>query len=226
MKSAVIILAVLLSGSAFSEQTYPIRDRAYDFLSSKVANRSQNIVAEGTIQVDGKDYLVTFKAKVSWNNLQKTAEGLVFDQVREIEQSHTPLNDRGQKAGETIKTDRTVEFHYAVAERLTSKSLVGIATMTKNTHEDPTGHGSIVMLETNENGSELYLYASQAGFGESSLDGKNIVPVATASEATLFTNEEGKLQANETLKFYTVDVNKDFERKEVHRFNLTALEAK
>ncbi len=80
------------------------------------------------------------------------------------------------------------------------------------------------MVEISDDGRELYIYESLAGFSESSLDGKNLYPVATASSATLFVNKDGKLQTDETLKFYKVDVNKDFAREEINRFNLSAIE--
>jgi len=38
-------------------------------------------------------------------------------------------------------------------------------------------------------------------------------------------NAEGKLVANETMKFYKVDVNRDFAREEFNRFDLTAVES-
>lgn len=200
-----------------------LQDRAFQFFQKNVTGRTQQVSTRGTIKSNGAEYLVTFKALIKWENLQKTDNGLVFDQTRDIQQSAVKL-DHGQPSGPVIKTDRVVVFHYALAERATSKSLVGLSTMTKNTLEDPTGKGFVVMVELSDDNKELYLYESEAGFSEGSLDGKSTVPVATASEATLFLDKNGKLEMNETLKFYKVDVNKDFAREEVDRFNLSGTE--
>jgi hypothetical protein len=82
------------------------------------------------------------------------------------------------------------------------------------------------MLELKEDGSELYLYESLAGFAESSLNGRDLIPVASAAESTLFLDPAGKLQTLQTLKFYKVNVNKNLEREEVYRFNLSVSEVK
>jgi len=81
------------------------------------------------------------------------------------------------------------------------------------------------MIELSADSKELYLYTSTAGYSEASLDGKTIIPVATATEGTLFLDKKGKLQLAETLKFYKVNVNKDFSRDELNRFNLSASES-
>lgn len=206
------------------EDDHVLRDRVATFLQSNVMGRTQQIVTEGTIHSDGKDYRVKFKATVKWDGFRMTQDGFVFEQTREIEQTNTLVNASGQAAGPEVKNDRTVVMQYALTERTTNNSLVGLALMTKNTLEDPTGVGFVAMIELSADGKELYLYESQAGFGESSLDGKNIIPTAAAAEATLYLDEAGKLVINETLKLYKVDVNNEFKREEIDRFNLTGSE--
>ncbi len=224
MNFVAAILAIGVSLQAFAVEPGVLRDQAIHFLQKNVIGRTQKIATEGTVNSEGQEYQVRFNAILSWRNLRRTAEGLTFDQIRDIQQANTKIDENGKAVGPTVRTDRRVVFHYALAERLTSKSMVGLATMRKNTLEDPTGVGFVTMLEISADNKELYLYESQAGFGETSLDGKNLVPVASASEATLFLDKKGKLETNETLKFYSVDVNKDFARKEIHRFNLSATE--
>ncbi len=226
MKFIATYLAVLLSIPSFGADPGSLRDRALRFLANNVMGRTQVIDTQGTLTSDGVDYLVDFKATIRWGNLRRTSEGLVFDQLRVIRQTNTKLDKAGKPVGKPVRTDRSVQFHYALGERLTSNSLVGLSTMTRNSIDDPTGLGSVAMIELSADNAELYLYESQAGFSERSLDGKTFIPVATASEATLSLNKQGKLELAETLKFYKVDVNKDFAREEIHRFNLNAIEVR
>jgi hypothetical protein len=226
MKRALLVFALGLNTFSFGATAPSVRDRVFDFLQNKVAGRTQVMDTEGTLTSDGAEYLVQFQASINWGGLRKTAEGLVFEETRDIKQSSTKLDAQGKPVGAPVKADRTIVHQYALSERATTGSLVGIATVTKNTLEDPTGQGFVTMIELSADDKELYLYGSTAGFTEASLDGKNIIPVANAFEATLFQDKHGKLQLNETLKFYKVNVNKDFSRDEIHRFTLSASEPK
>lgn len=223
MKLASLILASVLSVAAMAADTSPrpIRDRIHGFLDKNVIGRTQKVVTEGTISDEGNQYLVKFEAKISYAGLQKTEEGLTFDETREIKQTNTKLDKNGKSTAEVISTDRTVVHHYAVAERETTQSLVGLITMTKNTLEDPTGKGAIAMMEISADGKELYLYQSMAGFVEASI-GNSFGPVASAADATFFLDASGKLVTQETLKFYKVNVAKDYAREEISRFNVAA----
>jgi len=224
MKITSIYLAFLLSLPALAADPGSLRDKVYKFLSNNVMGRAQVIDTEGTLDSEGESYLVRFQATIRWGNLLKTEEGFSFDQLRTIQQSNTKLDKNGKPVGQPVRHDRQVMFHYALGERLTNNSMVGLATMTRNTADDPTGIGFVAMMEISKDDAELYLYESQAGFSEASLDGKSVIPVATASEATLSVNKKGKLELDETLKFYKVDVNKEFAREEFDRFNLNAIE--
>lgn len=220
------VLALVFSTSALAAESASLRDRVYTFLDQNVAKRKQKVSVEGTIFEEGEKFLVTFDALVTWGAPEKTEEGLVITETREIKQSNTKLDKDGKPTGETFKTDRTVVHRHALTERKSTASLVGLTTVVSNTLEDPTGKGFISMIELSADGKELYLYESMAAFVETSLDGRNIVPAAAATESTLFLDKGGLLQTNQTLKFYKVNVNKNFEREEVYRFNLHASEVK
>lgn len=228
MRTSVVLCLMVVAVSAFGfEGASPtLRDRTVHFLLKNVMGRTQLIKTEGTVEHEGAKYAIQFEAYVTWNNLKKTPDGLIFDQIRQIRQSNTALDKEGKPTAKVTRTDRTVVMRYALTERITTNSLVGVANMVKNTLEDPTGRASTVMIELNANATELYLYESQVGFHEASLDGKTIVPVATASDATLSTARGGQLMMYETLKFYKVDVNKDFNRTELNRFNLSAVQVR
>lgn len=206
-----------------AEPQVSVRDRAFQFLDKNMMGRTQQVATEGTLESEGVTYQVKFSATIKWEKLEKTEEGLTFEETRDIKQTSTKPATATAPA-ETIVTDRVVVHRYALAEKQTTKSLVGVATVTKNTLEDPTGKAFITMLELSPDNKEVYLYQSLAGFAEASLDGKTVIAVASASDATFFLDNKGKLQTNETLKFYKVNVNKDFAREEVSRFNLSAFE--
>ncbi len=218
------ILVLLLGLSSLQTEASPLalRDRVATFLKKNVMGRTQTLSTEGTLDADGVSYLVKFQATISWDKLNETEEGLTFQETRDIKQTSTELDKAGKPVGQPINTDREVVREYAL--RPAADLLSGMTTISKNTLEDPTGTGFVTMAELSADDKELYLYESMAGFSEASLDGKNTIPVATSSAATLFLDKNGKLQTHETLKFYKVDVNKDFAREELHRFNLAASE--
>ncbi len=222
MKLAVCVFAFSMSALSSAVETPSIRDNVFQFLEKNVIGRTQKLATEGTIESDGATLQVKFSATIKWDKLEKTEEGLIFEETREIKQTNIKRDASGKP--EETNTDRVVVLRHALSERETAKALVGISNMTKNTLEDPTGKGSITMIELSTDNKELYFYQSLAGFGEASLDGKTIVPVANASEATFFLDKAGKLTTNETIKFYKVNVNKDFTREEIHRFNISAVE--
>jgi len=228
MKLLFLFLAIGLS--TFSEGVEPpsVRDRVFQFLQKNVIGRTQTLVTDGTIASEGEDFLIDFQATIDWAKLEKTKEGLTFEETRVIKQTSTKIDKAGKPVGPPVNTDRTVVHQYALTERVTTKSLVGLVTITKNTleDEDSTGKGSVVMIDLSPDDKTLYLFTSMAGFTEASIDGKNIVPVANATEATFFIDAKGKLQTLETVKFYKVDVNKDFARQELSRFNISASEVK
>lgn len=224
MKLTAFIFAVGVSVSCLGAEQTTVRDRAYTFLEKNVIGRSQKTTLDGTLNSDGVEYAVHFEATVKWDKLKKTEEGLEFDETRDIKQTSTQLDKAGKPVGTPINTDRVVVHHHALAERATVKALMGVTNVTANSLEDPTGKAFVTMAELSPDDKELYLYQSMAGFSEASLDGKNMIPVATASEATLFLDKNGKLHTNETVKFYKVDVNKDFAREELNRFNFSASE--
>jgi hypothetical protein len=216
----------LSSLSAFAAAPESVTDRVAHFLESNVMDRTQSVKTEGTITTEGADYLVKFEAKITWSGLKKTAQGLIFEERRDILQSNTKIDSEGNATGEPTRSDRVVVRQYAVTERQTTHSLVGLTTVLQNSIEDVTSLGFTTMIEISSDDKELYIYESQAGFSEVSLDGINIQPVSTASSATLSVNKDGKLVTDETLKFYKVDINRDFAREEINRFNLTATELK
>ena len=154
--STFLILASLtpaISWGAGPDQT-SLQDRAFKFLQDNVMGRTQQIVTEGTIKSEGQEYLVKFKAVIKWEGLKKTDNGLVFEQTRDIQQSNTKL-EQGKPVGPAVQKDRVVAFQYALAERATSKSLVGLCTMTKNTLDDPTGKGFVTMVELSDDNKEF-----------------------------------------------------------------------
>ena len=221
----VLVLGLFSStGWSLPSSGLTLRDNVAQFLQSNVMDRTQLLATEGTMKSGDQVYQVKFNALVTWSGLRLTEEGLVFQQSRQIQQSSVPIDANGKPTGPVLNTDRVVVMQYGLTERQTSKSLVGLAVMTKNTQEDPTGVGSVAMIELSDDGKELYLYESQAGFREGSLDGINLVPMSSASEMTLFVDAKGKLQMNDTMKFYKVDLNRDFVREEIERFNLSATE--
>ncbi len=224
MKFALFLLASVIGTSIYGSESEPLRDRVAQFLESNVIGRTQRSTATGTIKADGHDYLVEFEATITWSNLQRTESGLVFDEQRDVKQSNTKINANGAPIGKPIKSDRLVSHRYAVSERKTTNSLVGLTTVTTNTQDDSTGLGFVTMIELSPDDKELYVYQSMAGFAERSLDGKNLHPVSTASASTFSRNKEGKFQTDETIKFYKVDINKDFAREEINRFNISAFE--
>ncbi len=227
MVSSLLLLVGAVSAMG-SEPTarVSLQDRAIHFMKKNVIGRTQLVTTEGTVEHEGAKYAIRFQAYVTWNNLKRTADGLIFDQVRQIQQSNTTLDAKGNPTAKVKRTDRTVIVRYALTERVTSNSLVGVANMVKNTLEDPTGRASTAMIELSPDNKELYLYESQIGFSETSLDGKNLSPVANASDATLSVDRSGRLMMYETLKFYKVNVNKDFAREELNRFNLNAVQVR
>ncbi|MCX6126517.1 MAG: hypothetical protein NTV34_17420 [Proteobacteria bacterium] len=225
MKVAFFLMAALLTASGVeAAEPESVRDRVAQFLESNVIGRTQRSTATGTIKSDGQDYLVEFDATITWSNLQRTESGLVFDEQRDVKQSNTKIDAKGARIGDPIKSDRLVTQRYAVAERKTTNSLVGLTTVTQNTQEDSTGLGFVTMIEISADNKEIYVYQSMAGFAEKSLDGKNLYPVSIASSATISLNKEGHVQTDETIKFYKVDINKDFAREEINRFNISAIE--
>jgi len=222
MKLGIFVFAIAFCSVTFAAEATATRDRVFQFLDKNVIGRTQQVATEGTIESDGATYQAKFSAVIKFDKLEKTEEGLTFEETRDIKQTTTKRNLAG-KAEEAV-SDRVVVIRHAVSERETTKSLVGVSTMTKNTLEDPTGKASVTMIELSTDGKELYVYQSQAGFSEASLDGKTIVPVAHATTATMFLDQAGKLNTNETIKFYKVDINKDFAREELHRFNLSMVQ--
>ncbi len=224
MKLVLVVLFIGLGSLSWGAEDFPVRDGVFQFLDKNVMGKSQKLSAQGTLTSDGSSYLVSFEATIKWEGLQKTPEGLVFDETRIIKQTSTKTDPKGKPIGEAIDTSRTVKLHHALAERDTANLLVGQSTMVENTLEDPTGKGFATMIQLSDDKRELYLYESMTGFVEASLDGKTVIPVATASADTFSLDNNKKLQTAETLKFYKVDVNKDFARTEINRFNLLAIE--
>ncbi len=219
-----ILFMAVFSTSSFAAEPLTVRDRIATFLETKVMGKTQEVSAKGKITADGQDFLVDFKATVTWTGLKKTSEGLVFEETRDIKQTNTKMDANGEPLGEAIKNDRIVKLQFAVGEREVTKTLVGLAIVMENSLEEPTGVGFTTMMEISDNDQELFVYQSMTGFVETSFDGKNVTPTSSASSATLALNSDGKLQTDETLKFYKVDINNDFARKEINRFNLTAVE--
>ncbi|MBF0441934.1 MAG: hypothetical protein HQK54_08530 [Oligoflexales bacterium] len=224
MKWFHFAFAGLISTGLFAEDQFPVRDRIARFLETSVIGRTQLISAKGSMVIDGQNYSIDFTAKIFRSNLQKTPEGLIFEEQREIRQINTPVDVNGAATGDSFNADRVVVQRYAVTERETTHSLVGLSTTVENSKEDTTGQGNVVMMEISDNDKELYIYESMAGFVERSLDGINIQPVSIATSSTLYLDSKGKLNTDETLKFYKVDVNRDFAREEINRFNLSAVE--
>ena len=226
MPSKWLSFCLLIVSSLALGDNLSLRERAYQFVEKNLVGKTQVLSTEGNVSTDGEEYLVQFNATISWGNLEKTDEGLVFEETRDIKQTNTKLDASGKPTSQIVKTDRVVVHRYAVSERQTTNSLVGITTVTKNTLEDPTGRAFATMIELSPDNKELYLYTSLVGFVENSLDGKNLIPVSFAADATFFVDKSGKLRTNETLKFYKVNVNKDFAKEEVYRFNLSASESR
>lgn len=226
MKLLFLTLTFVAGTSALAQEQFPVRDRVAQYLAANVMGRTQQIDTQGTLSSEGVEYRVDFKAKILWSGLESTPEGLVFLERREIKQTNTRLDQQGSPVGEPVISDRVVVHRYAVSERRTTHSLVGLTTVIENTDEDPTGSGFVTMLEISEDGKELYIYESMAGFVERSLDGVRVEPVSMATSATMYLDGEGKLTTDQTVKFFKVDVNRDFARQEINRFNLSAIELK
>lgn len=224
MRLAALFLAAGLNSYCLAAPS--IGERAFKFLEKNVAGRALKTATKGTLSSDGQDFLVQYESTSKWDKLKRTPEGLTIEETRTIKQSSTLLDKANKPTGAPISTDRVVTFRYSLGERATANSLVGLTQMTANSLEDPTGHGFITMVEMSPDNKELYLYHSTAGFTEASLDGKNTVPVAAATESTFFVDKYGKLQTADTMKFYKVDVNKGFARQELNRFNLSSTETK
>jgi len=220
----ILSIVLLLSATSVRGDEVPVRDRIYKFLDQKVIGRTQRLSTEGTIAAEGDTYQVKFEADISWSKLEKTEEGLVFEETRDIRQTNTKLDKAGKPTNDTFKTDRVVVHRYSLGERKLTNSLVGVATVVKSTLEDPVGRAFITMVDLSADNKELYIYQSMAGFAEVTLDGRTYLPAASASDATLFIDPKGKLTTHETLKFYKIDINRDFAREEISRFNLTASE--
>ncbi len=225
MKVFGYMLLLLFSASAFAGVEDSVRDRIAQFLTANVMDRTQLVKTEGTMTADGDTYKIEFAATIHWSGLKTTTEGLTFEQRREISQTNTKINAEGVAIGEPEKRDRVTVVRFAVSERETTRTLVGLTTLTESSVDDPTGIGFTTMLDLSADGKELFIYQSQAGFSEASLDGKHIYPVSTAFASTLSLNEAGKLVTDETMKFYKVDINRDFAREEFNRFDLTAVES-
>ncbi len=224
MRLAITVLVFSFSAVSMSVDPASVRDRVFSFLEKNVMGRTQKVATQGTIESDGVVYSVDFSADIKWDSLKKTEDGLTFQETRDIKQTSSKPGAGGKT--EAFVTDRVVILSYALAERQTTKSLVGIVTETKNTLEDPTGRAFVAMVEPSVDNKELYIYQALAGFSEASLDGKTLVPFSTATQTTLFLNASNKLVSNETVKFYKVDINKDFAKTELNRFELTAVETK
>lgn len=226
MKFRCLLLAALVAPTALADAQLPVRDRVAQFLGDNVVGRIQKIDSQGTIVDGANTYQVDFKATIQWSGLKTTAEGLVLDERREVVQTNTKIDAQGAAVGEPMRHERVVVQRHAVSERRTTQSLVGMTTMLENSEEDPTGSGFVTMIELSADGKELYLYQSLAGFVERSLDGITEQPVAMAMAATMRVDGDGKLVTDQTWKFYKVDINHDFARQEINRFNLTATEVK
>jgi hypothetical protein len=224
MKLIFSILAFCAGTSALAQEQASVRDRVARFLAANVMGRAQQVETQGTISSDGQDYQVDFKATIRWSGLETTPEGLIFVERREVKQTNTRIDQQGKPIGEPVHSDRTVTHRYAVSERSTTRSLVGLTTVIENSAEDATGSGSITMIEISDDGKELYIYESMAGFVERSLDGVRVEPVSMATAATMYLDAQGKLNTDQTVKFFKVDVNRDFARQEINRFNLSAVE--
>lgn len=226
MKTLCLLFAFVIVPVAWADNQPSVRDRVTQFLGDNVVGRVQKIDSQGTISDGTNTYKVDFKATIHWSGLKTTAEGLVIDERREVVQTNTKLDAQGAAVGESVRHDRVVVQRHAVSERRSTQSLVGLTTVIENSEEDPTGSGFVTMIELSGDGKELYLYQSLAGFVERSLDGILEHPVSMAIAATLRLDGEGKLVTDQTWKFYKVDVNRDFAKQEINRFNLTATEIK
>ncbi len=224
MKFIAMILSGLVSTAVFANSENPVRDRVAKFLEGNVIGRTQEIATEGTLAVEGETVKVDFKAKITWSGLRLTSDGLVFDEHRDIKQTNTKIDGQGNPIGAPVVTDRQVTHHYAVGERRTTRSLVGLTTVSLDTTDAVTGEGYTTMMDMSEDGKELYIYQSMAGFVERSLDGITDIPVSLATSASLYLDQNGKLILDQTVKFYKVDINNDFAREEINRFNLSATE--
>jgi len=223
MNFAVGICVFFFGAISLAAEPPSVRDRVFTFLEKNMMGRTQQTALEGTLESDGQKYQVKFSATIKWDKLEKTEEGIIFEETRDIKQTSTKVGGTGG-AADVYNTDRVVVHRYSLSERETAKALGGYAAVTKDTLEDPTGKAFETMVDLSPDNKELYVYQSLVGFAERSLDGKTVIPVADAASATYFLDSKGKLQTNETLKFYKVDVNKDFARQEIHRFNVNAAE--
>lgn len=224
MKLISLILTTLIATNAMASEQKTVRERVAQFFEAKVVGRTQKVSTSGTMTANGENFQIDFSATITWSDLEKTADGFMVSEKRDTKQTSTKLDAQGHTVGKPIATDRTITRRLAVSERQTTNSLVGITTVTLDSGDASTGEGFSTMIEISSDDKEVYIYESLIGFAERSLDGVNFVPVATATAATLYLNEQGKLQTDETVKFYSVDVNHDFTRKEINRFNLSATE--
>jgi hypothetical protein len=223
MKLALILFSTAL-GSLCTAAQPSIGDRAFNFLKMNMMGRVQEVSTEGTLTSEGEEYLVRFEAKIKWDGLTRTPEGLLFNETRDIKQTSTKIDKAGKTVGTPINTDRVVVHHYALGERPATGAMVGVTTVAQSSLEDPTGKAFVTMVQLSDDNKEFYVYQSMAGYAEASLDGKDTIPVSTASEATFSLNKKGKLQTVETLKFYKVELGNGHQRKETNRFNLFAIE--
>lgn len=223
-KLLVLILSTWVCTTAYSQAEVSVRDRVATFLTTNVMGRSQLIETQGTMISAGKNFNVDFKATVRWSGLQKTDDGLLFQERREVKQTNIQVDAQGLPISEPVVSERTVVHQYALTERRSTGSLVGLTTVLQNTDEDPTGSGFVTMIEISADQKELYIYESMAGFVERSLDGVNEQPVSIATASTMYLDTNAKLVSDQTIKFYKVDVNKDFAKEEINRFNMTATE--
>ncbi len=185
MRFFAVVVSALVSTSLLANSETPVRDQIAKFLETNVIDKPLKIETHGTMSSGGETVHVDFVATIKWTGLRRTDQGLVFDEQRDIKQTNTRVDAAGNPVGEPIINDRQVIHHYAVGERRTTKSLVGITTVTLNTNEDPTGEGYTTMIDMSSDGKELYVYQSMSGYIERSIDGVNDIPVSLATSATV-----------------------------------------
>lgn len=168
MKILSLIIASLLNTAVMASEEPSQLDRINQFLESNVMGRTLLTKAKGTNVVDGQNLLIDFESKTNWSNLAKTEEGIVYQERRDVKQTNTKLDAKGNPIGKPVSNDRIVTRRIAVSERKTTNSLVGVTTTLENTGDMSFGDAFETMIEISSDNKELYVYESLVGFVERS----------------------------------------------------------
>lgn len=202
---AVSWLFVTLSCASFAAGDYAERDKVYNFIATNLIGKSVGHQHKGTSK--NAKLAWDFKRKISYTNLHKTSEGLIFDEVIEIKQSNQAIDESGNPvAGSApVVEDRTLVIRVSAKQSQSTGKMLGVAQVISNSNprHDNTGTADFVSV-LRLDGDTLILHRQNGLYADHFAAGGK-TNAGRSSQESKIRVENGKLVADTKVISFLVD---------------------